>query len=364
MKSTRTTSALRYQYLLATVLIAALLASPVDIKASETQVDFAEDQALIQIMIHGLSVFDFSKPDQLTVYFPKADGHIMAIDEGRMDGNGLSWHNLVPDFSGRRIELSLGNDIGKLPSSDPPEKRIPASKRDARDARWILRASEFEENPTFVRENADATLFTQGGTLETCSLIIDPDFRDACRVRNLMLEQRFYRVGSESMVIRHSIFVDGKGNADGPIFRLSDQHDTGGFRDITPFYEIERITLSDCSEDQLQFCARWGTKFFRYVYDLRVRNTPPPTFERPAPGERQMRSFHGHHVKALFFDSIRNWDVISPDCRQAGGDWICENCVDRQPLCWDYFSQYSESDSTGSVPSYEDASACPLVGYP
>lgn len=304
-----------------------------------------ETDALVQVFVHGLSVFQLDRDEngdlrQVTAHFPEAMDHDMVLAEGRYDGTNFEFHTLNGDFSGSALMVNLRPGFDQTVHGGPPgDDGLPFDARDAKDASWILGSDEVGGLVAFDPGASSGRLVLQGGSLETCALLLDTNQEFACRMKNPMGSPRFTRTVSEAMVLRQTttdaVEVSLVGSSVAPI-------------------PIRLIELTKCTNISLNECVVWNKKYYKYLYDISISNALPGQTEV----EREMEVMHGADLKSLF-PTVQHadWNLLPTDCTKNANRWDC-TCEGVQPLCWSHLEKYLLQ------PSALNVAACPLVDYP
>jgi hypothetical protein len=182
--------------------------------SAEIKTNF-EDPVLVQVLIQGLSVFDFDG-NPARVLFP-ASRHNVGIWQGTGSGTAFHWTD-IDKYEPGGDEIVLSNAeiyfegahervLSAMPGN-PSVAGLPKNQEDARKISWIIPAEGLGD---FTRLNplaAGSQLMLKAGNLETCGLVHPPyELGKICRVR--MGGSNLIRAAAEYVVFRFTVADSG-----------------------------------------------------------------------------------------------------------------------------------------------------------
>jgi len=308
----------------------------------------------VQILVYGLSVFDFQNRDRgpVRALFPNVMGHTMGLWYGSSSMGTFDWFPLEKDPEGNPLYIdngtvevegaAAGQSLVVATSSLPPTW-LPANAQSARGADWILPAGTIGSFNTFNVAGVKSVtkLLLRSGTVETCGLVHPPgEYEKVCRVRPSSTTV-VPRAASEYMVLKFDVPC---GTTEIQISTKNSER------------EVRKTSVNPTRPGSVVN----GDDAYKFVFDLQIVNLAPL-------GEREVRTKHINELKPFFSGSIRDWEIVAPDCNRTGSSWECdENCESlNQPSCLSYYvNNYPKWFPLKPLASGANRPMCPFVQFP
>jgi hypothetical protein len=313
------------------------------------------DKALVQVLIYGAAVVEFKPamqpiPQEVVIHFPSLEDHDKDLFKGEFIGAGaLDWVPIRQAEDGSTVNLN--SDTITFPGLADPGLRAnfgnfslgayPTSAEEAKDIRWLWKASNFESGLTLDSGNASTHLVLNGGgAVENCGFIHSATSDPVCLTTpTVMGMSATSRSASEYLVIRF----------------LVDKTQDSIQMNLNTGSRIQTITIESTGTNMIQ--AEFAGVAYDKIFDIRIRNVSPTL------SGREMTAPHLNEMKETMFPSASDavWDLTSPQCRRlARSSWDCTPCNDHmlQPSCITYFANYRGGLSGANRP------LCPIMGYP